>query len=82
MVKSDIVAPDLSDLTCTNLMIRLKTLLKKKTDGSAVECIIGRDQKDTIEEPFRNNGYSVQITEVGTNRYHLILSKNIRSEER
>jgi hypothetical protein len=61
--------PDLSDLTCTNLMIRLKIMLKKSSPGSAIEFIIRRDQRDTIEVPFSRTGYMVKIHKIDNNRY-------------
>jgi len=67
---------DLSDLTCTNLMIRLKILLKKAPDGSAVECIVRRDQRDTIEVPFSRTGYDVKVHNIGNNRFSVSLKKN------
>ena len=67
--------PDLSDLTCTNLMIRLKILLKKAPDGTAVECHVRRDQRDTIEVPFSRSGYEVKIRKVDTNRFRVSLKK-------
>lgn len=66
---------DLSDLTCTNLMIRLKILLKKAPEGSAVECVVRRDQRDTIEDPFLRSGYEVMVNNIGNNRYQVSLKK-------
>lgn len=67
--------PDFSDLTCTNLMIRLKMLLKKAPDGSTVECYVRRDQRDTIEVPFVRSGYCVEVHKADTNRYRVSLTK-------
>lgn len=67
--------PDLSNQTCTNLMIRLKILLKKALPGETVACIVRRDQRDTIEEPFSRTGYDVKIEKVDTNRYRVSLKK-------
>ena len=67
--------PDFSDLTCTNLMIRLKMLLKNAAPGSPVECIVRRDQRDTIEVPFTRTGYDVKIRKVDTNLYRVRLQK-------
>jgi hypothetical protein len=68
--------PDFSDLTCTNLMIRLKMLLKKTPSGTPVECYVRRDQKDTVEVPFSRSGYIVEIRKAGTNRYRVSLTKS------
>ncbi|NMB79831.1 MAG: hypothetical protein GYA23_12140 [Methanomicrobiales archaeon] len=67
--------PDFSDLTCTNLMIRLKMLLKKAPEGSLVECIVRRDQRDTIDVPFSRTGYDVKIRKIDTNRFRVSLKK-------
>jgi hypothetical protein len=74
--------PDFSDLTCTNLMIRLKMLLKKAPDGTPVECIVRRDQRDTIDVPFSRTGYEVKIRKVDTNRFRVSLKKRPGSEAR
>ena len=73
--------PDFSDLTCTNLMIRLKMLLKKAPEGVPVECIVRRDQRDTIDVPFSRIGYDVKIRKVDTNRYRVSLNKRKQSAE-
>lgn len=67
--------PDFSDLTCTNLMIRLKMQLKKTPEGTPVECFVRRDQKDTVEVPFLRAGYDVKIHKTDTNRYRVWLAK-------
>jgi len=67
--------PDFSDMTCTNLMIRLKMLLKKAPEGTPVECIVRRDQRDTIDVPFSRTGYEVKIRKLDTNRFRVSLKK-------
>jgi len=67
--------PDFSDLTCTNLMIRLKMPLKKTPPDSAVEIIVRRDQRDTIEGPFSRTGYDVKIHRIDTNLFRIRLQK-------
>jgi hypothetical protein len=66
---------DFSDLTCTNLMIRLKILLKKTPPESAVEIIVRRDQRDTIEGPFSRSGYEMKIHKIDTNLFRIRLQK-------
>jgi len=75
MTHEESTVPDFSDLTCTNLMIRLKMLLKNASPGSPVECIVRRDQRDTIEVPFTRTGYDVKIRKVDTNLYRVRLQK-------
>ena len=67
--------PDFSDLTCTNLMIRLKMLLKNTPPDSAVEIIVRRDQRDTIEVPFSRTGYEVKIRKIDNNLFRVSLQK-------
>jgi len=67
--------PDFSHLTCTNLMIKLKMLLKKVPEGSVVECYVRRDQKDMVEVPFSRSGYHVEVHKADTNRYRISLKK-------
>ncbi|NLD56672.1 MAG: hypothetical protein GX651_00880 [Methanomicrobiales archaeon] len=67
--------PDFSDLTCTNLMIRLKMLLKKTPPGVPLTCYVRRDQRDTIEVPFARSGYEVTVKKADTHRYRVSLTK-------
>ena len=67
--------PDFSNLTCTNLMLRLKILLKKAPPNTTVGCIVRRDQRDTIDIPFSRTGYDVKIRKIDTNRYQVSLKK-------
>jgi hypothetical protein len=73
--------PDFSNLTCTNLMIRLKMLLKKAQPYATVECIVRRDQRDTIDVPFSRTGFDVKIRKVDTNRYQVSLKKKEPGKE-
>jgi len=70
--------PDFSNMTCTNLMIRLKMLLKKAGPDSSVECIVRRDQRDTIDVPFSHSGYDVKIRKMDFNRYQVNLKKKVQ----
>ena len=67
--------PDFSDLTCTNLMIRLKMLLKKTPPGVPVACYVRRGQRDTIEVPFARSGYEVKVQKADAHRYRVSLTK-------
>jgi hypothetical protein len=73
--------PDFSNLTCTNLMIRLKMLLKNAPPNAAVECLVRRDQRDTIAIPFSRTGYEVKIRKLDTNRYRVSLKKKEQRTE-
>jgi hypothetical protein len=75
MRQTDETIPDFSDLTCTNLMIRLRMLLKKTPAGNPVVCYVRRDQKDTVEVPFSRSGYDVKVHKADTNRYRVSLVK-------
>jgi hypothetical protein len=73
--------PDFSNLTCTNLMIRLKMLLKKAGPDILVECMVRRDQRDTIDVPFSHTGYDVKIRKVDNNRYRVSLKKKEQGQK-
>ena len=73
--------PDFSNLTCTNLMIRLKMLTKKAGPDASVECIVRRDQRDTIDVPFSNSGYDVKIRKLDSNCYQVSLKKIVQRDE-
>jgi hypothetical protein len=75
MTDSPAEIPDFTNLTCTNLMIRLKMLLKKVPPHTAVDCIVRRDQRDTIDVPFSRTGYEVKIRRIDTNRFRVSLKK-------
>ena len=75
MRHADETIPDFSNLTCTNLMIRLKMLLRKTPAGTPVVCYVRRDQKDTVETPFSRSGYDVKVHKADTNRYRVSLAK-------
>jgi hypothetical protein len=66
---------DLTDLTCTNLMIRLKILLKKLPPKETLLFIVRRDQRETIEDPFSRDGYLVQVERIDRNRFHVRMKK-------
>jgi hypothetical protein len=69
------IVPDYTDLSCTDLMIRIIMRLKTAPLNSVVECIVRRDQRDSIEKPFSRKGYHVEIETVGTNLYRVRLKK-------
>jgi hypothetical protein len=50
---------DFTSLTCTNLMIKLKILLKKLPKGEILNFYSTREQYDNIKKPFR---YLVEVT--------------------
>ena len=69
------LVPDYTDLTCTDLMIRIIMRFRKVPLNSVVECIVRRDQRDSIEKPFLQKGYRVEIETFGTNLYLVRLKK-------
>ncbi|NTW92364.1 MAG: hypothetical protein HGA40_02850 [Methanoregulaceae archaeon] len=40
-----------------------------------MDCIVRRDQRDTIDVPFSRTGYDVKIRKIDTNRYRVSLKK-------
>lgn len=71
---------DFTDLTCTNLMIKLKILLKKLISGEKLIFYSTREQYDNIKKPFRKDPYNLQGEQVGDNRYLVNILKNSKSE--
>ena len=67
---------DFSDLTFTDLMIRIVMLLGKIPREGVLEWIVRRDQRDSIERPFSRKGYQIGVDPVGTNHYHMKLKKS------
>jgi hypothetical protein len=61
-------------------MIHLKILLKNTPSDSAVEFIVRRDQRDTIEVPFSRTGYDVKIHKIDINLFRVRLQKRDTGE--
>lgn len=66
---------DFTDLTCTNLMIKLKILLKKCAAGGALSFIATREQVDNTCSPFASQGYDVAWEQVADNQFLVIMRK-------
>ena len=66
---------DFTDLTCTNLMIKLKILLNKLTPGDTLTFFATREQVDNTCAPFSSNGYQVALDQEAENRYLVRISK-------
>jgi TusA-related sulfurtransferase len=67
---------DFTDLTCTNLMIKLKILLKKLPVGEQLNFYSNREQYDNIKKPFAKDPYKLQGEQLGDNRYLVAILKN------
>lgn len=68
--------PDYTEFTCTNIMIKLKILLKRKPTGESVEFYSNREQFDHIKKPFSKNPYRIKGIKVDNNKYHISILKN------
>ncbi|MCQ8893609.1 MAG: hypothetical protein NQU46_03110 [Methanolinea sp.] len=68
-------AKDFTELTCTNLMIKLKILLNKLPPGDAVAFYATREQVDNTCSPFSGQGYQVSWTATAENRYLVRIGK-------
>ncbi|MBD3254609.1 MAG: hypothetical protein GF383_05925 [Candidatus Lokiarchaeota archaeon] len=66
---------DFSNLTCTNLMIKLKILLKKLNKGNKLEFYSNREQYDNIKKPFSKKSYKLKGDKIGDNKYHILITK-------
>jgi hypothetical protein len=66
---------NLTSYTCTNLVIRLRLMLRALGPGGVIECIVLRDQADAIRGLFPNGGYSVETRREAQNLYHVLIRK-------
>jgi hypothetical protein len=66
---------DFTDLTCTNLMIRMKILLNKLHRGDSVSFFATREQVDNTCTLFSAKGYRVSWEEKSQNRYMVTMEK-------
>jgi TusA-related sulfurtransferase len=66
---------DFTDLTCTNLMIRMKILLNKLDSGDSITFYATREQVDNTCSLFSANGYRVSWAEKSQDRYLVTLGK-------
>lgn len=66
---------DFTDLTCTNLMIKLKILFNKLTHGDTLTFFATREQVDNTCAPFSSNGYQVAWDQEAENRYLVRIGK-------
>ncbi len=66
---------DFTELTCTNLMIKLKILLSKLPTGNQVAFFATREQVDNTCAPFSGQGYQVSWKQEAENRYLVRIGK-------
>lgn len=76
---ANIEIPDYTNLTCTNLMIKLKILLKKLPSGEKIHFYSNREQFDNIKKPFNKDPYNFQGEQIGDNQYLVKILKNSKS---
>jgi TusA-related sulfurtransferase len=67
--------PDYTELTCTNLMLRLKIRLNKLSPGDSIEFYSNREQYDNIRKPFSKDPYEMENEKVDKNKYHIKIRK-------
>lgn len=60
---------DFTDLTCTNLTIKLKILLKRLPHGDSLAFFATREQVDNTCSPFSDHGYKVSWDQTAENRF-------------
>jgi hypothetical protein len=66
---------DFTELTCTNLMIKLKILLNRTPPGEEIHFFATREQVDNTCTPFTSHGYAVECEQSGENRYIVQIGK-------
>ncbi|MCF2141967.1 MAG: hypothetical protein K9W44_18100 [Candidatus Lokiarchaeota archaeon] len=64
---------DYSNLTCTNLMIKLKILTKKLKSGDYIEFYSTREQLANIQKPFSKNRFKIQSNQINSNLFHIMI---------
>ena len=66
---------DFTDLTCTNLMFKLKILLNKLTPGDTLTFFATRAQVDNTCAHFSSNADQVARDQEAENRYLVRIGK-------
>lgn len=66
---------DFTEMTCTNLMIKLRVMLKKLPQNQTIEVMITREQHDNIHEPFSKKPFQYSAILISDNRYHAKITK-------
>lgn len=66
---------DFTELTCTNLMIKLKILLNRLPPDDTLAFFATREQVDNTCAPFCNQGYQVAWDLEAENRYLVRMGK-------
>jgi TusA-related sulfurtransferase len=66
---------DFTDLTCTNLTIKLKILLKKMAPGNEISFLATREQVDNTCSQFARQGYGVTWDQTGDNQFLVTMRK-------
>ncbi|UYP45624.1 hypothetical protein NEF87_001909 [Candidatus Lokiarchaeum ossiferum] len=67
---------DFTHFTCTNLMLKLKILLKKLRSGENLHFFSTREQYANIEKPFSKAPYSFDAQKVEDNTYLIKIFKD------
>lgn len=67
--------PDFTEMTCTNLMIKLRVMLKKLPENQTIEVMVTREQHDNINEPFSKKPFQYSANLISENRYHAKITK-------
>ncbi len=67
---------DFSSLTCTNLMIKLKILLKNLKSGQSIQFYSTREQSDTISPLGKNKEYIFEKQMLEPNKFLISFKKS------
>jgi len=68
--------PDFTELTCTNLMVKLKIITKRMIQNEKLEFYSSREQFDNIKKPFSKNNFSLEGNKIDDNKYHVIIKRH------
>ena len=66
---------DFTHLTCTNLMIKLKILLKVMEKNNKLQFYSTREQSETVAPLSKNKNLKMESTQLEPNKFHITFLK-------
>lgn len=66
---------DFTNLTCTNLMIKLKILTFKMKKGENIQFLTTREGENNLSNPFSKSQYIYSASKIKDNTYHVKIQK-------
>jgi cytoplasmic iron level regulating protein YaaA (DUF328/UPF0246 family) len=66
---------DFTNLTCTNLMVKLKILLKAMKKNSQIQFYSTREQSETLAPLSKNKNLKMESKQLEPNKFHISFFK-------